>query len=582
MEASMKCLSILTCVLFTVLPQNAQTAEAPVYEKLPVKEVTVFKDGHAYVLHEGTMKTDAHGSVLLDQLPAPIMGAFWAYSIDSRASLNSVIASRDDVEVRHTAITIEDMLKANVGKNLIVKETVRNETYHAMLIRILEQEATPGQPQSASARPSPNEKLALLKTIEGIRVVPIPQIQSITFLDNPQDTVLRKELKSTMTLKLDWKGLPPASEAAVGMAYVQRGLRWVPAYRVEIDGRGIAVVKLQGTLINELADMEDVTVHLVIGVPTFAFKDTPDPISFQEAVAQLSGQFLSNSSTAYSFSNAIMSQSCGYLGERRAMPVPNDSQADPGPELKGAEQSEDLFVFTVNHVTLKKGQRMVLPIAEYTLGYEDVYAVNIAMAPPLEMRRNFNSQQQLELAKLLHKPNAMHKLRLHNTSKYPLTTAPATILKDGRLLAQGMMTYTAIGNKGDLELTTAVNIGVKKSDEQTNAIPNAVSWAGNSYSKIEMKGSIELTNFTNKPVQIQVYRNILGQMVEADSEGTVKQLGNGYDGFVFDQGMPFWWNWCSWPWWWYHFNTLGLAEWTVDLEPGQTRTLIYKWHYFWG
>ena len=50
----------------------------------------------------------------------------------------------------------------------------------------------------------------------------------------------------------------------------------------------------------------------------------------------------------------------------------------------------------------------------------------------------------------------MHKLRLTNNSKYPLTTAPALILRDGRVLAQGMMTYTATGADVDLAITTAV------------------------------------------------------------------------------------------------------------------------------
>ena len=35
------------------------------------------------------------------------------------------------------------------------------------------------------------------------------------------------------------------------MIYLQRGIRWIPEYRVEIDGKGEARVKLQATLINE-------------------------------------------------------------------------------------------------------------------------------------------------------------------------------------------------------------------------------------------------------------------------------------------------------------------------------------------
>ena len=38
---------------------------------MPVRELTIFKDGHAFVLHEGNMPTDESGNVVLDYLPAP-------------------------------------------------------------------------------------------------------------------------------------------------------------------------------------------------------------------------------------------------------------------------------------------------------------------------------------------------------------------------------------------------------------------------------------------------------------------------------------------------------------------------------
>jgi hypothetical protein len=534
------------------------------------------------------MKTDAQGNVLLDSLPAPVMGTFWAYSANSRAALNSVISSRNELDVECPSASIEDLLKGNIGKDILIKDIDRNETYQATILRFLDDQ--PKAPAAATSSlyaysppaPPSGDRIVLLKTAEGIKAVNISRIQALTFLDTPSDRVTRRQPKDTLTLKLDWNVTQPASETEVGMAYVQRGIRWIPNYRVEIDGKGHAVMKLQATLINELADLNDVKAHLVIGVPNFTFKDTPDPISFQETVAQLSSHFRPDSSTAYAFSNAIMTQQVRANYEYRSAPLPGESGINLGPELEGMAKTEDLFVFTLDHITLKKGQRMVLPITAFTPNYDDIYTVDISFAPPMEMRRNFDSQQQLELAKLFHKPNAIHKIRLDNTSEYPLTTAPATILKDGQVLAQGMMTYTAIGNKGDLELTTAVNIGVKKSDEQTSMIPNAVNWNGNNYSKIEMRGIIELTNFSDRPVKLQGKRSILGNMDQADHEGTIKQLGNGYDGLVFDEGLPFWWHWCSWPWWWYHFNTVGQAGWTLELEPKESRMLTYNWHYFWG
>src|ERR1043166_5157587 len=61
--------------------------------KMPVKEITVFKDGHAFVLHEGKMPTDARGDVQMDYLPTPVIGTFWPYSSDKNIKLTAVTAS---------------------------------------------------------------------------------------------------------------------------------------------------------------------------------------------------------------------------------------------------------------------------------------------------------------------------------------------------------------------------------------------------------------------------------------------------------------------------------------------------------
>src|SRR5213075_3023225 len=67
--------------------------------RMPVKEITVFKDGHAFLLHSGKMPVDAAGNVLLDALPQPVLGTFWPYSADKNAKLTSVTASIHKVKL---------------------------------------------------------------------------------------------------------------------------------------------------------------------------------------------------------------------------------------------------------------------------------------------------------------------------------------------------------------------------------------------------------------------------------------------------------------------------------------------------
>src|SRR5688572_30450418 len=91
-------------------------------ERLPVKEVTIFKNGHAYVVQEGNMPVDATGDVILDQLPAPVMGTFWPYATGGRAKLNGVTVGKRRLPVERTATTMRQLFEANVGADAFITE----------------------------------------------------------------------------------------------------------------------------------------------------------------------------------------------------------------------------------------------------------------------------------------------------------------------------------------------------------------------------------------------------------------------------------------------------------------------------
>lgn len=549
--------------------------------QMPVKEVTVFKDGHAFVLHQGTLPTDESGNVVLDYLPTPVLGTFWPYSADKRVELTSVTAGVRAVTMERTALDTRAMLEANVGARVIVKEN--GVTYHARIAGIPER--SPAELAATSPPNTPPQlpqkgSLILLETDEGTRAVPIDRIQEVTFRDVPKSTGRNDEFRNLLTLRFAWPDGKANRSVDVGMAYLQRGIRWIPNYRISIDGEGKAQVELQATLLNELTDLNDVTAHLVIGVPTFYFKETADPISLQQAVAQLSQYFQEGSQQAQMLSNAIMTQAAR-MGEYRTVHAVPQAGGSLGPDVGEGGANEDLFVFAVEHLTLKKGERMVLPVVSYVLPYTDIYTLDLPYGPPPEVRQQFNKQQQAELARLLTAPKAMHKLRLANKSQYPLTTGPALIVKGDRVLAQALMTYTARGATTDLALTAAVDIQVRKTDAEIERIPNAANFNGHNVARANMQGKICLVNFHGGPVEIEVTRYVLGQMDKADHEGTAEQANVQEDGWVESGGDPFWWGWYNWPWWWHHFNGRGRATWKVNLDAGATVDLGYEWHYFW-
>jgi hypothetical protein len=574
----------------------AEPSTAPALSRLPVKEITVFKDGHCLMLHSGAMPIDADGNVVLDNVPTPVLGTFWPFSNDQNAKLVSTVSGQRLVKIDRTALTLKELIQANLGAEVIVREmgAAPGEkdaiSYTAKILSIPTQsiaEIERTSPIGSTPTADQQSNIVLLKVDSGTKLVSMDRILELTFRGDVQPAWSHDEYRNVITLKLAVNQDRTKRNIDVGMMYVQKGIRWIPNYKITIDGNGQAKVQLQATVINEMTDLSDVTANLVIGVPNFELKDTIDPIAVQQAVAQLSQYFQQNVQTGLAMSNAIMTQAGARAGEFQRRQMPEEGRGaqrpmDLGPKIQGSGKSEDLFVFTVNHITLKKGQRMVVPVTEFTLPYSDVYALDIPFAPPPDVRRSWNTPQQADLVRLFNAPKVMHKIRLQNDSKYPITTAPALIVRDGKALGQGMTSYSPIGAACDVNLTTAVDIKVKKSDEETKRTPDAAHWDGNAYFKIDLTGHIILTNYTAKPVQIEVTRNLLGNADAVEQDGKIEAINLFEDDdYVAPGEYPQWWGWYSWPYWWYHFNGVSRVTWSVKLEPKQKTELKYTWYYYW-
>lgn len=556
--------------------------------RLPVKEVTVFKDGHALVLHEGRMPTDAAGQVVLDYLPSPVLGTFWPYCHEPGARLSAVTASARRVGVERTALALREMIEANVGADVIVTRT-DGKTLTGKILGVptrSSEELAALDPPGAPERLPEKGSVLMLQNAEGAAAIGFDTVRDVVFRGGTKAKLRTEEFRNLLTLSLDWGGRPAGKSAQVGMMYLQKGLRWIPSYRIELDGKGAAHVRLQATLINELTDLKDVTCNLVIGVPTFAFADTPDPIGLQQSVAQLGAYFQTDSRMRYALSNAIASQAARG-GELRGGAgggfAPAAPPSDLVPEVVGGEKSEDLFVFTVKHLTLKRGSRMVAPVAEFDLKYSDTYIVSIPFSPPAFVRSTVGTEMQSEIARLLNAPKALHKLKLVNTSSAPLTTAPALVCLGDRVLAQGLMTYTPIGGTVVLDVTTATDVQVKRTDREVQRTPNAVEWQSNHYYRSDLQGVLEITNRTGSPIALEVERYIVGNVDKADHGGKMEMLNMQEDpGAGAISGLDAPWTWYAWPDWWRRFNGMGRFTWKLTLEAGKTVSLGYAWHAFGG
>ena len=595
-----------TCSLTWSAPAGSKAGESSsAVAHLPVREITVFKDGHAFVRHEGTVRLREDGSVVIGNLPTPVLGTYWPYSATPGMKLTAVTAKTESQAGTRPATTPADLFAANPGARVRI-EQLDGKRYSAEIVGL--QDAESQQDFDARAlrsverysgdayasmlaanlyRAYASATLVMLRTKQGVRVVPLHLIKTFTFKGDYKRTLPTTSKRTLLKLQLTWEDETPRREAVVGMAYLQRGIRWVPEYRVRIDGKGNARVQLQATLINELVDLEDVATNLVIGVPRFFFKDTPDPISLQHAFPRLSGYFREQARLFSRFGGGgfggggFGGLGGGALGGAglagAAAPDEEDDEAASKDVIQG-DRNEDLFYLSVPGITLEKGAITTIPLTEYRIKYRDVYTVNISFWPEevAERSQGLSRAQRRDLSTVLREIRARHNLRLSNQTEHPLTTGPAVILRNGRLLAQSILTFTPIAGQSDLVLTESPSIKVSKTDRETKRQPEAAEYQDAKYTRVDLAGKITVTNQQDVEVELEVTRGVPGNIDEAGQEGVVERLDLLEDDYVRGGRSS---SRSSYPW----INGLtgaGTITWKLRLKPGETRVLDYVWHYY--
>lgn len=561
--------------------EEEEAARQRILKGLPVRRVTIFKDGHALVVHEGKAKADANGKVRLTNLPEPLQGTFWPFGVDKQSPLQAAVAEEVKGRRLEKAKSIRDVLRGNVGKEvravlLPLGQSDGPQTLTGILREVPDSESNlvyvevkGGEGEGAGAATT--------------QVVDVNRISRLSFVEAPSATWSREEKRAELSLQF---GQARDTEVGLGVAYVQQGLRWEPSYRISVGDDGKARFELQATIVNELTDLEDVHAELVIGVPAFAMKGRIDPIALQktvvdvEALAGMGGGRYAGTRRDF-LSNAMMSQSVAYSADESGATASGSGPGSSAPGVTGGEKAEDLYVFSLEHLTLKRGARAVLPVAKFEIPVEQVFKLTIPISPPSEVERQLNPEQR-EAALEESKPRVMSVFRFTNTSEYPITTAPALIFKGERLLAQGLARYVSRNGKGDVEVTQAVDVKSKRSDEESGREPNALRWGGNSYARVDMQGVITVRNLRDTPVKIEVRREIAGNAQTADNNGVVRKRMSELDDDEAKTIRPQWWGWYGWPWWWGGINGFGVYTWNLELQKGEEKELKYTWTYYWG
>jgi len=396
-----------------------------------------------------------------------------------------------------------------------------------------------------------NKPLSLVHVKTGsdrVMTLPLEQVRSIEWLGAFKRRTSEEKAIKVLQVKIRDGG----SNEPVNMAYLTRGVSWLPSYWLDVADGQKARIMLKATLLNDLEDFKDLDVAFVVGYPNFAFSRLTSPMNLEEEVEGFLSQLTRRADAPGSFAN-IATQAIGVNALRSV--GTDEAVLETATDIEAAGLGEeDLFFFSQKQVTLLRGERAEYTIFSTQVPYEHIYECSLDDISGVDEWGGRRQQNDRESGI---KPSVWHCLKLTNTSPYPWTTGPALVMKGTAPLAQNQLNYLARGAAGLLRLTYAPDISVQQGEDETGRRDDVLI-NRNRYTEVQVKGTVSLRNHKKEPVKMEVSKVLSGAVLSASAAAKASRLTDEIRGV----------------------NPQSLIRWTFTLAAGETKKLSYTYRVY--
>lgn len=492
------------------------SANSDIFAQMPefnpeVKRVAVFKNGYAFTYREGEATT-SNGWAYTTRTPIGVLGTVWGYSTSPNTKVMQLLASESEKSELERVTDIADILLANEGARIRFVDAYNNSgktfegTYEIL---------SKNREFKLSSISTIQEINIALKTETGVMFFPITAIRNVEILGQPKYEKPKKTKENRLSIKVE--GVADGQKLNLGIAALERGIRWIPAYRVEVKGEPIkeAKLELEAMLINDIADLKNSDVYFVVGVPSFQFQNEISPLSLNAVFSGVNTGFRRDQNISNSIMTQTMNES-GEIDDRDILPTSPD-------EEKGTSFSaEQLYLYQANQINLKKGERMSQRLFSLTVPCSEVFewTLDDSTKPDQDYNRSAVITQPLN-------NKVWYGLRLKNTTGMPWTTAPAISFRDWKPLGQNLLSFTPTGSDNILRVTPATEvIGTHKLEEKTRE-PKQIRHSGSTYDYdlVTVEGTIKVKNLKKQPIELVLTRNVTGDVLQVSDAGKVTREG---------------------------------------------------------
>jgi len=586
----------LIATLCETLPavQNEKDASDRSEMELKSERVFVFKDGYFLVVKSGTVTTNADGQAFTYEVPdSAVLGSFWTTSSDGTIHSMKAGWAEEKTEKFRTVPcknTIQ-VIRANEGKECSF--LTRDDTRLSGVIgQALLSELEVAEPvdhlathrPSGLASPVPTKSSFVtslvgdqfvLKTEDGDVLVKANEVRQLMIKDMVT-TIDQNINENRRRKKLTIKFKEANRKVQVTMIYFRPGFRWIPSYRINlsqavaevdeeskkesgsshVNQKKLANIIMQGELINEAEDLIDMPIDVVVGVPNFRFKNTPSPMVLESvminALAGASPQLNNLQNGNIQFSNAVYSQASSDVQSGRAGGGAAGSSVVMPEGLTG-EGGNDLFVYHLPKMTLKKGERAMVPIMEAEIPYRDVYT----WEAQVKHNGSYTEPGGVAASPLrLSENKVWRQVDLINDTKIPWTTGAAMFVDGYQPVAQELLTYTSPGSICRVPVTVSVDMRGRIVDSETDRKPRHMNVNGHNYARINGEKELELANNKLEAVPVEITLTFGGRADSANNEGEIRVGSYSQTDWENHSGYNM-------------INNSSTVSWTTSIEPGQ-------------
>jgi hypothetical protein len=475
-----------------------------------VASVAVFKNGLGFFLREGDVEL-RDGWCIAKEVPPAAFGTLAIFAHDKDQTVDVVgsgpgeIVDFDGTDAPKDAESKRKRLSAYRDVNVQVKYK------HAGAAR-----SAAGNLQSVEA------KYVILESETSTFAIPLEEVTQMQVLDLP----VRVHV-------LGADNRVPA-KATLGMAYLRKGITWIPEYTLTVLDDDTAELTLRGTVVNEAEDLVHCDVSFVVGVPHFAHTDFLAPIAVGQIIRTI-GAAIAPSQIASQIMNraALVSQNASREMDVVAQPVA-PAEGDLGkalgslPPLEVAAGS-DYTVYTKKDLTIRRGEKAIVTLFRTKIKYSHVYR----WSPPSPME---------------------HLLVLQNSTDTAWTTGPCLAVSDGKPLGEDLLKYVPKGGAGEMPVTAAINIAQEKTETEAERKLKVHEPSKDFFlDLVTIKGKLQVKNFEKRPATVVIAAPIPGKPLEAGDEGAIS---------IDSTKLQL-------------LERSGSIRWRLTLDPGGTKTLTY-------